>query len=737
MKVLFIHCNINTGNNPHFVPGVGSISSILKEAGHSTALIFIQEEVDRDFLLKRIEEEDPGLIAFSTLTNQMGYIRHYSRWIKERFSLPIIYGGVHATVVSDEILAGDEASIVCIGEGEFPMLELVERLEKGRSYEDIPNLWVKASDGSITKNPPRPLIQDLDSLPFPDRELFSYRQLLLDNPMAATLLMAGRGCPFACKYCVNNTLHRLYRGLGKYVRMRSPERVLEELRFLVTTYGLDRLFIYDDTFTYDHLWLEHFCDLYRTEFRLPFSINLRVDTVNERVLRMLREAGCEMIVAGVESGSERIRREIMGRKMSNEQILHVFRIADELGMKTWTNNMIGMPTETPEDVEETIRLTRLIRPNNIQITVFYPFPGTELYDLCKKEGYFSDRQKTTIFEEESILDLPTLSNEEIRRSVKEIKRIGRQIQFEKEQKGSFDFLLKFPEATVTTPVADYVQIVPLVIKGDERATIFAHPESRITYTLEFPEQARLCFGMGLSSQVWSADKGSGVDFEVILTDNGSERVLFSRYIDPKNNSLDQKWHDVDLELFDLPPGPKQLHFVTTTKERNNEYCWAHWSHPFLYSGERQTKNEKVGKGGVARDELVENWPGKDRRIPERYEPAYLTLKKIADFLQAAAATIPLTPQARILDVGCGDKPYFPFFAPKTMNYYGVDIQSGSQTDVIFDGKVLPFGDEVFDLILNNQVLEHTEEPQVLMDEMYRVLRGGADSRDSSFCLGNP
>ncbi|MFH0811470.1 MAG: radical SAM protein, partial [Pseudomonadota bacterium] len=422
MKVLFIHCNINTGNGRHFIPGVASISSVLKEAGHETALLFIQEAVDRDALLKRVEEEGPDLIGFTTLTNQWSYIKQYTGWIKQQFRLPIIHGGIHATVASDEVLSNDEVDMICVGEGEFPMLELLERLKQGKSYQDVPNLWIKKSDGSIIRNPLRPLIQDLDKLPFPDREICNYRQLLLENPFEATLLMAGRGCPFKCTYCVNNAFHHLYRDLGKYVRLRTPERVLEEIRFLRDTYGIKELFIYDDTFTYNHKWLTHFCDLYRKKIGLPFAVNLRVDTVNDHILRMLKEAGCYLIVAGIESGSERIRREIMGRKITNEQIIRVFKVADELGIKTWTNNMIGLPTETPAEAEETIELNRIIRPNHAQIFVFYPFPGTALYDVCKREGYFSNREKTTIFEGESVLNLPNLTNEQIHYFTEEFKK---------------------------------------------------------------------------------------------------------------------------------------------------------------------------------------------------------------------------------------------------------------------------------------------------------------------------
>ena len=712
---------------------------MLKEAGHETALIFLQEAIDRDLLLEKVKEENPDLVGFTTLTNQLPYIRQYTRWIREAFSIPVIHGGSHVTVAPEGALSFDEINLICIGEGEFPVLELVERLGEGKPYDDIANLWIKKSDGRIVKNPLRPLIQDLDALPFPDRELFNYRQLLLVNPMEATLLMAGRGCPFKCKYCLNNAYQRLYRDMGSFCRLRSQDRVLEEVRLLRKDYGIESLVILDDTFTYNHKWLKSFCEMYRDEFRLPFSIHVRVDTVDESVLEVLKDAGCERIIAGIESGSERIRRDVMGRRMTNEQIVNVFHTADRLGMKTWANYMIGVPTETPEEVEETIQLNNRIRPNSVQVSVFFPFPGTELYDRCKEEGLISDRDGTSLFDGHSVLNLPTLTRPQIFDYVDKLNSSAARIKLEKEQKGDFDFLVKFPEAMVTTEEDTYVKTTVEIINGEERPVIFAHPESKISYTLELTEKGRLFFGIGLSPHAWSGEKGLGVDFEITLGENGSESVIFSRYIDPKNNSEDRKWHDVEIELPHGQRESKQLHFVTTTKGRDKQYCWAVWSHPYLIGAKKTLSSPPVDRNegssepkkdaghdpqATSAEALTETWAGKDRRLPRKHEPAYLTLKKVSDFFRQAADTLSLTSESRILDVGCGEKPYFPFFARKTRNYFGLDIQPGPQVDAQFDGTGLPFPDEVFTVVLSTQVLEHVRDPQALINEMHRVLQKG-------------
>jgi hypothetical protein len=236
-------------------------------------------------------------------------------------------------------------------------------------------------------------------------------------------------------------------------------------------------------------------------------------------------------------------------------------------------------------------LNRLVRPNNAQIFVFFPFPGTELHDQCKKEGYLSHREKTTIFEGESVLNLPTLTNEHIVAYTQAFKKMAHQIKLEKEQKGDYDFLVTFSEANVVADADNYVGLSSAIINGDERHVIFAHPESKITFPLTFRETASLHFGIALSALVWSEDKGLGVDFEITLNDNGEEHLVFSKYIDPKNNPGERTWHDFKLLLPQGKSAVRTLTFITTTRKRDNQFCWAVWAHPFLVkegSGEAAT-----------------------------------------------------------------------------------------------------------------------------------------------------
>jgi radical SAM superfamily enzyme YgiQ (UPF0313 family) len=584
MKMLFIHCNIKTNNIPHFVTGIGSISAVLKQAGHETALLFVQEELDKDALVQRIREEAPDLIGFSTVTNQMMFVRQYTRWIREEFALPIIHGGVHVTVAPEESLEYPEIDMICMGEGEYSVLELLERLADGNSITDIPNLWLKQSDGTVVRNGLRPLIRDLDSLPFPDRELFDSKKLLANDPLQASQVMTGRGCPYTCTYCVNHALQKLFKNLGPYVRRRSPENVIAEIQKMQQDYEIRQVFIYDDTFTLNHQWVRKFCELYPRKVGIPFAVQIRVETVNEKLLRLLKDTGCVLIYMGVESGSARVREEVMDRKMSNQSIVEVFRLIRSLGMKSYAYNMIGMPTETKEEIEESMELIRLVKPDRSQVTVFYPFPGTKLHELCKKEGYLKDNEGTNVFSNQGMLDLPTLSQEVIAEYAKQFNELLFRIEVGKKSTGYYDFLEKSSTAEIKTE-KDYVAFKNAQINQDERMVIFAHPESEVKYLVNIKKSSVLSFGIGIAPQAWDTEAAAGVLFRIVIGENEQERIVYSRYLDPTKHKGERKWHDTEISLGPSLEGETVIRFITTTRGRPNYYAWANWSRPVLYSSE--------------------------------------------------------------------------------------------------------------------------------------------------------
>jgi len=416
LHILFIYPDVGdpqigerTGG---FQIGIGYISSVLKADGHQTSLLHITRNIDRDKLLYEIKKYKADLIACSSTTPQHPLVEKYTSWIKEEIDTPIICGGIHTTLCPDQVLSSKSIDMICVGEGEYPMLELVRNMEKGESIYDIQNLWIKKPDGTVKKNPMRPLISNLDALPFPDRELFNFQRLLRLSHSVAEF-MGGRGCPYNCSYCCNSILKSVYNGKGPYLRIRSVENVLAEIRDVTEKYNVKIIEFHDDTFTLFPQWIEEFCEKYPKEFDLPFWCNARVETMNRQILTSLKKAGCQQLHIGVESGNEWLRQTVLKRNMTNQQIINAFKNAHELGIRTLSFNMVGIPFETPEMVEETIQLNKLIQPDVIFVSIFYPIPNTELWNMCEQNKYLTQNHVYSYFEDHTTLDLPTMSKQQI------------------------------------------------------------------------------------------------------------------------------------------------------------------------------------------------------------------------------------------------------------------------------------------------------------------------------------
>jgi len=574
VRILFIYPNIQTGEAPHFVNGVAALSAYIKEWGHQADLLFLDHLPAKDELEQHIRGISPDLIGFSAGSNQWQFVARLSRTIKSFFSGPILCGGPHPTLAPDEVISTPGIDIVCVGEGEGAILDVLCAVEKGASCADIPNLWVK-EDGRIYGNPPRPLIDDVDSLPFVDREIVDYPYLLQRYPLTATLLMSGRGCPYRCPYCINHALARLYQGKGQYTRLRSPQRVCDEIEVLHRKYGLDDVLIYDDTFTYNRDWTLEFARQYKSRFDFPFAVNVRPETVDDELLKSLRDAGLRRIIVGVESGNERIRKEVLKRNISDDALQSLFRTVHQLGILTWANTMMGVPGETPENLRETIDFVRNLAPDQAQVMVFYPYPGTDLGDLCRREGYISKREVITTFAGESVLKLPTVSQRQIMQSAELFRWEALRGRVERQAKGEVDLLLSYLDQIGNKR---YKPLQSTEIGRDDRICIPAHPPSEIRFRLALVAEDILRFAIALDPQVWDL-RPEGTRFVIEVKRGKKVEEIFEKILDPKNNPDDRRWHEVLIKL--EIAGQAELRFRTETMGSNMEYGWAVWAHPYI------------------------------------------------------------------------------------------------------------------------------------------------------------
>ncbi len=403
MKVLFVYPNIVTSPKD-MSTGVGILSAVLKKNGHKTALIDTTFGKSDKEIISIAEKFGADLIAITTATNDFSYAVHIATMLKKEFNLPIVAGGFHPMIAPEEVISKECFDYVCIGEGEDALLELVKALEGKKSGNKIKNLWVKdKKTGKIFKNSIRPLVHDLDELPIPDREIFNYAEYIKWNRGIATFI-STRGCPFQCTYCINHFLIKKYSGKGAYVRFRSIDNLFLEIKDVLEKYGehISGIEFYDDTFTLDKKRVEEFCIRYPKEIGVAFDLNVRVNAVDLKTFKLLKKAGCRRVSIGIESGDEEIRNKVLKRNMSDEEIINTFVAAKDSGLQTYAFNMIGVPYETRESIEKTIRLNKICRPDYVGVSIFNAFRGTELYDLAKKQNLLKEGYSKSYFYESNI-----------------------------------------------------------------------------------------------------------------------------------------------------------------------------------------------------------------------------------------------------------------------------------------------------------------------------------------------
>ncbi len=359
--------------------GLMSLSAYSQREGHESR-IFIDVQGTNAFA--EVEAYKPQILGFSCTTGMHHWALQFARRYKAKHADAIVlFGGPHPTfypwIIRDPVV-----DYVCVGEGEESVVELGNVIEGGGDPTKVRNIWT-TRDGEVIQNPLRPLIQDLDSLPFPDRTY--YDRYPATARETSKNFISGRGCAYRCNFCANHTLMKLYNGKGKWVRFRSRENVVEEIKQVKDHYPVRFVGFSDDILIVNRKWLYPFLELYREEIGLPFLSTVRANLVDEDLVRVLKEAGCISCVFGVESGVEKIRNEVLAKGVTDEHIYESARLFHKYKIHFGTYNMVGLPGETLEDAFKTVKINAEIRPDFPWCSVLQPYPGTEIRKRIEEE----------------------------------------------------------------------------------------------------------------------------------------------------------------------------------------------------------------------------------------------------------------------------------------------------------------------------------------------------------------
>lgn len=285
----------------------------------------------------------------------------------------------------ERVLANECVDMVAVGESERSLLEVLDDMEKGRISTNIQGIYFK-KEGEIIRNPLSPVVDDLDSLPFPDKRIFYDKVPAFKNTYS---IMTSRGCPFSCSYCCNDLLRKLYEGKYK-IRRRSVDNVISELQAAKNEYGISEVYFTDEVFATNLPWLKEFSAKYKEKIGLPFFMYYHFIYATEERIKLLKEAGCRDINFGMQSVSESIRKEICKRYYSNEQSFNAIRICRRYGINVYCDQIFGLPFETEDGWAEAVEFYREAEPSIIYSYWLTYYPATSIIDKGREAGILKD-----------------------------------------------------------------------------------------------------------------------------------------------------------------------------------------------------------------------------------------------------------------------------------------------------------------------------------------------------------
>jgi len=338
----------------------------------------------KEYLKARIERFKPDLIGFSVLSFDYDQASKMAEFIKDNYHIKIILGGVHVTLMPEEVITNPRVDIICIGEGEYPIKKI---LDKKLNCKNVKGIWYK-NNGKIIKNQNLKLIENLDKIPYPDWSDFDLKKYFLINDNHLPI-MASRGCPYDCTYCSNHALKKKL--IGRYVRFRSVDNVMREIELRIEKHynlGMRYLFFYDDTFILNKDFVFEFCKKFKErgfDKKIKWNINVRANLVTDEIIKLLKESGCYEVRMGVESGNENIRNKLYKRGMSEEQIYNAVRIIKKYGLRLRVQFIVGAPYDSVETMNESYKMARRINADYTLFPIMMPLPATEIKEICEKE----------------------------------------------------------------------------------------------------------------------------------------------------------------------------------------------------------------------------------------------------------------------------------------------------------------------------------------------------------------
>ena len=381
MKILFVNHIPEQYVKDQDPLGIMSLTAVLKQAGHEVSICSPRmSEVE-----KKLEHFPAQVIGYSITTGEHNFYRKFNKLLKKKWgNIFSLFGGPHPTFTPAFLKENQEIDAICLGEGDYSVVDFINRYESQKDYHLTPNFHVRY-EGRIFENPINNLIENLDNLPFPDRDII-YSNYPYARKRRMKNFITMRGCPYQCSYCFNHQYKMLYKGKGNLLRRRSVDNVISEILLVREKYPLEFVYFRDDNFTLFPEWVKEFSEKYSKKVNLPFACSTRLKPLSEGTVNDLKKANCVTVEVGIEAGNSRVRNEILKRNMSDNEILEGVTLFRSKGIKVLSENIFGIPGSSLQDDLETYRLNLKCKVNYPNSRLLQPYFGTKIYHFAEKMG---------------------------------------------------------------------------------------------------------------------------------------------------------------------------------------------------------------------------------------------------------------------------------------------------------------------------------------------------------------
>ena len=395
--------------------GLAYLAAVLEQAGYKVEILDAPAlELTYEKLAGEIERRKPDVVGVTATTAVSPSALKTVRMVRERLPEALtVMGGPHITFLPMETMRAEPSiQVGVVGEGEYTLLELVETWKEGGDLRKVKGI-IYRENGDVKFTEPRPLIENLDELPFPARHLLPMdRYKVFGKHETLGLIFTSRGCPYNCTFCSSSLI------FGKKFRARSPGNVVDEVEQFVEQYKSNHVEFVDDLFIFDKKRVKEICrEIKERGLDIVWVCSARVDTVDGEIFKTIRDAGCVMVYLGVESGVQRVLN-LMRKGIKVEQSVRAVKLAKEAGLQVVASFVLGIPGETWEEALETIRFAKKLDPDFVQFSLATPFPGTELYRIAKEKGLLLTEDWTKYTVLKPVMRTEELSEEKLKKLIK-------------------------------------------------------------------------------------------------------------------------------------------------------------------------------------------------------------------------------------------------------------------------------------------------------------------------------